>query len=118
MPFTDDQKVLLIKVTHSLIFWLMSGCVAYIYYAALARTGGWYPYLAIGLVCAEGAALMLNRGRCPLTTLALRYGAARGTVTDIFLPGWAAARVFPVCGALFVIGAGIFLFNRALLGGP
>jgi len=96
----------------------MNACVGYIYYAALVRSDGWYPYLAIGLVCAEGAALLLNRGRCPLTTLALRYGAARGSVTDIFLPGWAAARVFPVCGALFVIGAGIFLVNRVLAGGP
>jgi len=118
MHFSDQYKVLLIKTVHSMIFWLMSGCVAYIYYAALVRPDGWYPYLAIGLVCAEGAALLLNRGRCPLTTLALRYGAARGSVTDIFLPGWAAVRIFPVCGVLFVIGTGIFLVNRALAGGP
>jgi hypothetical protein len=118
MPDSDQRKVLLIKVVHSVIFWLMCGCVVYIYYAALARTGGWYPYLAIGLVCAEGAALLLNRGRCPLTTLALRYGAVRGSVTDIFLPGWAAARVFPVCTVLFVVGVGIFLVNRMLASGP
>jgi hypothetical protein len=118
MPFSDPRKVLIIKTVHSMIFWLMSGCVAYLYYAALTEQSGWYPYLAIGLVCAEGAALFLNRGRCPLTTLALRYGAARGSVTDIFLPAWAAARVFPVCGALFVIGMGIFLVNRLVAGGP
>ena len=118
MPFSDQRKVLLIKTVHSMIFWLMSGCVGYLYYAALTGQAGWYPYLAIGLVCAEGAVLFLNRGRCPLTTLALRYGAASGSVTDIFLPGWAAARVFPVCGALFIIGMGIFLVDRMLAGGP
>jgi len=95
----------------------MSGCVVYTLYAGLTKASGWYPYLAIGLVCAEGAALFLNRGRCPLTTLALRYGAGRGSVTDIFLPGWAAARVFPVCTGLFVIGVGIFLVNRVIAGG-
>ncbi len=117
MPPLYQRRILLIKLVHSMICWVMSGGVVYILYAGVSRAPGWYPYLAIGLICAEGVALLLNHGRCPLTTLALRYGATRGSVTDIFLPGWAAARVFPVCGTLFVVGVGIFLVNRVISGG-
>ena len=38
---------------------------------------------------------------CPLTILAERQGALRGSVADIFLPKWLADRTFPICGTLF-----------------
>ncbi len=34
-----------------------------------------------------------NGFRCPLTELAERYGAERGSVTDIYLPRWFAQNI-------------------------
>ena len=45
----------------------------------------------------------MREGACPLTLLAERMGAARGSVTDIFLPKWFADRIFPICGSLYGI---------------
>jgi hypothetical protein len=50
--------------------------------------------IAAGLVAAEGLVFVANSGVCPLTPLAERLGARRGSVSDIFLPD-AVARTIP-----------------------
>jgi hypothetical protein len=45
----------------------------------------------------------LNKGRCPFTDLAERYGAEKGSVTDIFLPDIIARNIFNVCAPFFII---------------
>ena len=50
--------------------------------------------IAAGLVGAEGLVFVANSGVCPLTPLAERLGARRGSVSDIFLPD-AVARTIP-----------------------
>jgi hypothetical protein len=42
------------------------------------------------VVAAESLIFAANGFRCPLTKLAVEFGAARGGVTDIFLPRWFA----------------------------
>ena len=63
--------------------------------------------LAGGLVATESVVFVLNRGVCPLTPLAERYGAERGGVSDIFLPG-AVARTTPIWATgLMLLGVGL-----------
>lgn len=47
--------------------------------------------------------LVVSGWTCPLTILAERQGALRGSVTDILLPTWLADRIFPICGTLYGI---------------
>lgn len=51
--------------------------------------------LAAVMVAAESGVFLANRGVCPLTPLAERYGAVRGSVSDIFLPD-VMARTIPI----------------------
>lgn len=50
----------------------------------------------------EGIILLVNHGRCPFTTLAEKYGAKNGAVTDLFLPGWLARNTFNIFTTLFI----------------
>ena len=79
----------------------MSACLLYILYCGITRTYNRALLLAISAIFIEGFALLLNHGRCPLTTLAEKSGAEKGSVTDIFLPPWIARNVFRFSAVLF-----------------
>jgi hypothetical protein len=97
------KTIFIIKFVHSLIFILMVACLAYILYCAAGRRYDWSLLIALAAIFTEGVALLLNHWRCPLTSLAERYGAASGAVTDIFLPGWLNRHTFKVSTALVII---------------
>jgi hypothetical protein len=93
-----------IKVIHTGIFVLLSCCVLYVVASgALNRITRW-TWGAVVAIVVEGVVLAASGGRCPLTTVAERLGAADGSVSDIFLPRWAADQIFPICTAIFLIG--------------
>ncbi|MFC2065952.1 hypothetical protein ACFLUO_02665 [Chloroflexota bacterium] len=96
------NKLFFIKSVHTIIFFLMWLCLIYILYCGITRTYNWVLLLAIGAILIEGLALLVNRGRCPLATLAEKQGAESGSVTDIFLPQWIARNVFKVATGLFI----------------
>jgi hypothetical protein len=100
MPST---RITILKVVHSVIFWIMVACLLYILYCAIARRYDWTLVAAVGFILVEGLALAVNRFRCPLTTLAERWGAGHGAVTDLFLPGWLARNTFKLSTVLFII---------------
>jgi len=96
-----------IKVIHTIIFALLSGCVLYVLASgAINRITFWTWGAAVAIVI-EGLVLLASGGRCPLTAVAERLGAADGSVSDIFLPRWFADRIFPICTALFLIGCAL-----------
>jgi hypothetical protein len=51
------------------------------------------------------------QGRCHITAVAERLGAANEGVSDSFLPKWFADRIFPICGTLFLIGCALIVFR-------
>ena len=91
----------------------MSACLIYILYCGITKTYNWPLLLAISAILINGLAVLLNHGRCPLTTLAEKLGAEKGTITDIFLPQWIARNVFAFSTVLFaaeliLLGLGYF----------
>jgi hypothetical protein len=95
--------VLHVKLVHTLIFVVLSGCVLYILVSgAFNRITPW-TWIAVAAIVIEGLVLAASGGRCPLTAVAERLGASDGSVADIFLPRWFADRIFPICGTLYLI---------------
>jgi hypothetical protein len=88
---------------HSLIFWWQAACLAYILYAAIAGTFNLLLLIAICCIFLNGLLLLLNKGRCPFTTLAEKQGAKSGSVTDIFLPKCIARNIFRFSFPFFII---------------
>ena len=95
------NKIFFIKLFHSLVFVFMLACLVYILYSGITKIFNWVLFLAIIAILIEGIALILNKWRCPLTTLAEKYGAEKGTVTDIFLPAIISRNVFKIAIVLF-----------------
>ena len=110
----ENKKVFVIKSIHLTLFVLMCVCLFYVLYCAIARIYDWTLLTAIIIIVIDGLSLVLNRGRCPLTTLAEKYGAKNGAVTHLVLPKWTARYVFKffmVLGAveLVLLGTGYFI---------
>ena len=93
--------ILQIKVVHTIVFWILSFCVLYALYSGVADRVTTLTWVAVGLLLLESVVLIVSGWTCPLTLLAERQGALRGSVADIFLPAWFADRIFPICGTLF-----------------
>jgi len=91
-----NKKIFAIKFVHSVIFIFMVACLVYILYCAIIRRYDWTLLAALIAIFIEGLALLLNRGRCPLTTLAEKHGALNGAVTDMFLPDWLTRHTFKI----------------------
>lgn len=105
-----------IKTAHSLIFFAEELSVGYLLYAGLTKRQGRATALAAAAVVAECVIFFGNGRRCPLTGVAEKLGAERGSVTDIYLPRWIAARIFTYNAPLVVVAA--LLHARVFLEEP
>jgi hypothetical protein len=99
----DTRKIFAVKLVHSIIFFFMVACLAYILYCAIARRYDWMLLVALIAIAIEGLVLLFNHGQCPFTGLARKYGDPNGSVTDIFLPMWCARHTFRISTTLLAI---------------
>jgi hypothetical protein len=111
----ENKTVLTIKSIHLTLFILMIVSLFYTLYCAIAGVYNWLLVAAMIMVLIYGLSIVLNKGRCPLTTLAERHGAKNGAVTHLIVGSWAARYVFKFFIVLFVIELiwlGIGYFTR------
>lgn len=106
----------LIKSVHTGVFLFMAGCIVYIWYAALARAYDWKLWVAISAIGIEILVWWFSGRRCPLTSLARKYGDFTGNdwIADIFLPRWAAEKIMPV--STIILFAGLALLVARAIG--
>jgi hypothetical protein len=97
------NKLFFIKFVHSVIFWWQVIGLGYLLFAGIIRTFNILVLLAVISIITNGILLLLNKGRCPFTTLAEKQGANKGSVTDIFLPDYIARNIFKVATPIFVL---------------
>lgn len=86
----NDAPLTFIKAAHTLAWFSIESCMAYVLYAGAARRTGRRAALAGAVVAGESLVFAANGFRCPLTQLAEKIGAADGSITDIWLPRWFA----------------------------
>src|ERR1700736_6283384 len=76
-----------IKAGHTIVWAVFAGCILAIPVASWLdqhRVAGWLAAVVAG----EVAVLVLNRWRCPLTSVAARLTDDRRENFDIYLPEW------------------------------
>jgi hypothetical protein len=108
----DDAALTLIKAAHTLAWFSIESCMAYVLYAGAARRTDRRAALAGTVVAGESLIFAANRFRCPLTQLAEHFGAADGSVTDIWLPRWFAHNLPAIHVPL--LAAAVYLNGRNL----
>ena len=81
-----------------------------------AYSGAWL-WVALGLLGAESIVFVGNRFSCPLTGLAVRYGAEKGYAFDTFLPERLTRLTFRGFGSLMALGLVLLAVRAAGLPG-
>jgi len=103
-----------IKAVHTLAWFSIESSIVYLLYAGLRRQSDRQAAVAGAVVAAESLIFAANGFRCPLTKVAVKLGAERGGVTDIFLPRWFAHNLPAIHAPLLVLVASLHLRNIRL----
>ncbi len=97
---TDALRLSLVRGVHTAIYFVMAGSVFAVFYAGLTGAHGQWLFLALGLVAIEAAVFVGSGMKCPLTAVAMRYGARPGA--DTFLPERLTRHTLKFFGPLIV----------------
>jgi uncharacterized protein YndB with AHSA1/START domain len=103
-----------VKLVHTLAWFSIESCMLYVLWAGFRRQSDRHAAVAAGVVGGETLIFAANGFRCPMTQVAERVGAERGSVTDIYLPRW-FARNLPAIHVPLILLAG-YLHGRNLRG--
>jgi hypothetical protein len=107
------RRLVAIQAAHSVIFWAELGSILWLVITGATGRRDRSVGVAAALVAAESAVFIANRGVCPLTPLAERFGASSGSVSDIWLPD-VVARTIPYWTIPLVV-LGSVLHGRRLV---
>jgi hypothetical protein len=107
----NSQRLALIRTVHTVIYLVMAAATFVLVYAGVSGAQGVWLWLALVLLGVEVVVFVGNGMRCPLTALAVRYGAETGYVFDTFLPERATRYTFNFFGTLMAVGV-VLLFLR------
>ena len=101
-----------IKVIHAAAFLVIAASGQVVFWDGVLARPSRRTGVAGAIVLADSAVFAANGFVCPLTPLAERLGARRGSVSDIFLPDVVARNLTWITGLL--MAAGLALNGRAL----
>ncbi len=101
-----------IKGAHTIVWAFFAGCILAIPYVSWRGEHRAAAWLA-AIVSVEAAVLVLNKWRCPLTSVAGRYTDDRRENFDIYLPEWLAKHNKLIFGALYFAGVAFALARWA-----
>lgn len=107
----DAQRLTVIRTVHTAIYVTMVGAICIVLFAGVTGRSGFWLWVALLLLVAESIVFAGNGFRCPLTSIARRYGARTGHVFDTFLPEWVTKRTFAVFGSLWGLGLLLLVFR-------
>jgi hypothetical protein len=100
---TASQRLITIRVVHTMVWALFAACIVAIPIASLIGEHRIAAWLA-AIVFVEVLVLAINRWSCPLTSIAARYTEDRRPNFDIYLPQWLARYNKQIFGPLYVAG--------------
>ena len=108
---SDSQLLTLIRAIHTAIYLVMAVSTFVLVYAGLTGAQGTWLWIVLLLLGVESVVYLGNGMRCPLTALAVRYGAEKGYVFDTFLPERATRYTFNFFGTVMVVGLALLILR-------
>ncbi|HET6745255.1 MAG TPA: hypothetical protein VFH90_05315 [Candidatus Limnocylindria bacterium] len=100
-----------IKAIHTVLFASIGAALALFVWDGLRGRPRRRTAYALGIVLGESAIYLSNNQVCPLTPLAEKLGAERGSVVDIFLPDPVARRIPVLSTTALLLGVALNLRN-------
>jgi hypothetical protein len=101
---TNTQRLALVRGIHTAIYIAMAVSTFVLLYAGIIGSQGTWLWVALGLLAIEVVVFAGNGMKCPLTALAVKYGAKTGHVFDTFLPERLTRYTFRFFGTVMAIG--------------
>jgi hypothetical protein len=107
----QTNKLIAIKLIHTLIWVLFVAVIFYILYSGIANKINSFTWIGIGLIILEGIVLLVFKMFCPLTLIARKYSNSEKDNFDIFLPNWLAKYNKLIFTTIYAIGLVIVLIR-------
>jgi len=101
---SDAQRLSLVRWVHTAIYLVMVSAIVVLLYAGITGYDGIWLWVSLGLLAVESVVFIGNGMKCPLTAMAVRYGAEKGHAFDTFLPERVTRNTFRFFGSLMVAG--------------
>lgn len=101
---TDAHRLSLVRSVHTIIYLVMAVSTLALLYGGITGSDGWWLYTALILLAVETFVFVGNGMKCPLTSLAVKYGAEKGYAFDTFLPERFTRYTFRVFGSMMCVG--------------
>ncbi|HEY5687276.1 MAG TPA: hypothetical protein VIS27_03120 [Yeosuana sp.] len=98
-----ENKLLVIKLIHTLIWAFFVFVIFYILYSGITNSVNAFTWIGIGLIIGEGLVLLVFKMFCPLTIIARNYSNSQKDNFDIFLPNWLAKHNKLIFTSVFII---------------
>lgn len=108
---TASDKLLLIKLVHTIIWAIFVGLIFYVLYSGITGQVTTLTWISIAIIIGEGLTLLIFKMFCPLTILARRYSDSEKENFDIFLPNWLAKYNKLIFTIIFLIGVVLVLYQ-------
>lgn len=113
---TAARRLAIVRAVHTAIYLVMASCILVVLYAGVTGTRGPWLWGAAGLVGIEVVVFAASGMKCPLTAVALRYGAGEDGLFDTFLPERLTRHTLRIFGPLILLGFGLLIARWAGLG--
>jgi hypothetical protein len=111
---TAENAIFLIRLLHTAVFFLASGCVLYALGCGLVgRASRRLLISAIMAPTAIGILWWLNGRECVLSSMIYRLSGGDRTTPDIFLPDWFARWIMAGSTSLLVVAVGLVLWRQS-----
>lgn len=104
---TDAHKLAVVRLIHTAIYLVMALSTFTLVYAGVTGQTGPWLVVALTLLAIEVVVFVGNGWTCPLTALAVRYGAERGYAFDTYLPESVMRHTFWFFTSVMLIGLGL-----------
>ncbi|MEO5996617.1 MAG: hypothetical protein ABIN89_07795 [Chitinophagaceae bacterium] len=99
----SETKLIIIKITHTLIWIFFNFVIFYMLYAVIANKLDKWIWIGYGLFILEGITLIIFKLVCPLTIWARKYSISSKDNFDIYLPNWLARYTKLIYTSILVI---------------
>jgi len=110
---SDAQGLMLVRAVHTAIYLVMATSSLVVLFGAITGLHGPWLWAAAVLIGVESLVFAAWGFKCPLTAVAVKYGAGEGPLFDTFLPERITRHTFHVFGPLVLLGF-LLLAARAL----
>jgi len=105
------RKLWLVRAVHTAIYVVMSAACFALLYAGLTGASGPWLWAALGLVAVECVVFIGSGMKCPLTAVAVRWGATPQGGYDTFFPERITRHTLAVFGPMIAISLALLVLR-------